>query len=178
MVTVTILPAGPAPAQKTAVYKPKNLQEQLEAFLNSNNPSGFKKEAVAEKEIKPLPPLEYNENSRKIVDILLEVSNRYLLSEKRFKTYAQELKKCSGRRKGSCSKMSGALSQHGADRFGIPLNKARDIIAKILGYCSYHDAMNNQVNFVNGEKTEIFVILNKRLSGEFKEEFFPTIEEE
>lgn len=169
MANIIILPPGPAPVQKTASYRPKNLEEQLAAFLNSNNPNGFAQEIPDTVECKIPPPLVYPEKTRKVVDILIDVSNRHLVTLERLKAYAKELKKCSGRRDGEAKDIYKANST----RFGLPLRSALDIVAKVLGYNSFKNAAGSVVRLNPEQGFNKLVILNKRKTGEFKEEFFP-----
>lgn len=165
MTEVIILPPSPEPKKVTAYLRPRNLQEQLMAFLNSNNPNGFVEDAKYKDE--PLP-FEYREDARKIVDILIEISNRYLLTTERLKSYGREIKKVSGRRN-IRGKDAHKLN---IQRFAIPQKESYNVAAIVLGYSSFQDAINNAV-VGNGGK---MIIYNKRQPGEFKAEFFPDIE--
>lgn len=143
------------------------------AFLNCNNPAGFVKEQE-EKELGYVaPPLVYKENARKIVDILIDVSDRHLITHERLREYGAELRKASGRR--DINKHGRAAHKAGVTRFGIPLYVACNLVAQAMGYSTFNEARNSQTVITEGNNP---VILNKRKKGEFKAEFFPDLQSE
>lgn len=142
------------------------------AFLNCNNPAGFAKEQEEQEPGYNAPPLVYQENARKIVDILIEVSDRHLVTLKRLREYGSEVKKASGRR--DINRQHGAAYKAGVTRFGIPMHTANNLVAQAMGYSSFNEAHNSQTVITEGNNP---VVLNKRKKGEFKAEFFPDIQQ-
>lgn len=170
MTEVIVLPPGPEPKKKTAYYQPKNLQEQLMAFLNYNNKKGF----AGDPEYKYEPPdFEYPEGARSLITIFLEIADKRTLTVEEFRIYGHEIKKSSGKRP-MTAKMVKRVREEGVRKYGLPITKIYDIMAVIFGYDRYQNLREARV--IELEESEP-IIVNKRQPGEFKAEFFPDIEE-
>lgn len=166
MAEIIILPPQQEPKRETVHYRPKNLQEQLLAFLNANNRKSFKEDE--EYKYEP-PPFEYSEDARAIVDILLDIASRRYVSIRRLKDYGKELSNSSGKRP-LTAKMAKRVYDEGVYKRALQLTKAYHIVAKVLGYRSYEEAAQCQIRTHEGGS---LVIPNKRTLEEFKAEFFP-----
>lgn len=166
---IIILPPGPEPKKVTANYRPKNLHEQLMAFLNCNNPKDF----ADDPEYKYEPPsFEYPEDSKTLVDVLLSKADYPFLTISLFKSYCRQIKKCTGRRKISSGKERKLIYDADISLFGIRQRDANHLAAVVFGYKSYNEATGILGTVeVTGNK----VIINKRKPGEFKNQFFPDL---
>lgn len=172
MATLIVLPPGPEPQRETARYTPKNLKEQLMAFLNSNNRRGFAEEE--EPEYVP-PDLEYAPDARAIVEILFDLAAYRYITVEYLRKFARELKKSSGKRPISGRHGNYVAWTEGVSKYGIKQSYANEIVAIVLGYNRYKEALDSQTTISAAKNPVIF---NKRAPGEFKAEFFPDISQE
>lgn len=169
MVTLTVLSPGPEPRKETAHHRPKNLQEQLMAFLNSNNSKGFAEDPQYKYEP---PPLEYKENVKPIISMILEVAEKECLTSDAFKEYGREISKASGIRKIIGKRANKLAWEEGVTRRAIPITHAYNLVSRIFGYAHYREV---QLATVTSEDNVNGIIHNKRKPGEFKAEFFPDL---
>lgn len=166
MAEIIILPPQQEPKRETVHYRPKNLQEQLLAFLNANNRKSFKEDE--EYKYEP-PPFEYSEDARSVVTILLDIARRQCLTLHCLKGYGKELQKACGARP-LTGKMQKQVKSEGVKKYALKLSHAHHIVAKVLGYRSYEEAKALRVVLKEGQEP---VVINKRTLEEFKTEFFP-----